>query len=386
MHTLRLDAARRRRLLALLALIAFLGASCGGDDDDVVAGGGDESDEDSSDESTDESSDDDSSDDDSSDDDSSDDESSDDDSSDESTDESSDEGDGGSGDDEFCSVGEEIDASNAMLDETDDPEALEDGINDILDLLEDARDDAPDDIADDFNTIVDAYGEVNDVLEGAGYDFTAIEDEDDLAVFDEFADAVIPVEEWFAENCGIVLDDGGSNDDGSTDGGSAEGGLASVTSADIADLEPGLPAPGPDAEFDSLWEDCADGSLEACDDLYFATPVGSLYEAFGGTCGGTDLAADFGTCELSADGGSTDGGSAEGGLATATGDEDLDGDTPAPGPDSTLDALWEDCGDGDDSACDELWQGSPFDSVYELYATICGGREPDNASGNPCVN
>ncbi len=368
-------------------MLALLGASCGGDDDDVVAGGDDNSDE-SSDDSSDESSDDSS---DESSDDSSDESS--DDSSDESSDDGSDESsddDGGSSGGDFCEVGEEIDASNAMLDETDDPEELEDGISDILDVLEDSRGDAPDDIADDFNAVVDAYAEVDDVLGSVGYDFEAVEDEDDVAVFENFAEAVVPVEEWFVENCGIDVggDDGSSDDGGSTDGGSGEGGLATVTPDDIADLEPGLSAPGPDAGFDALWEDCADGSLEACDELYFATPVGSLYEAFGATCGARNLESDFvgvGACAAAEGDDGSIGGTGDGGFATATGSEDLDGDSPAPGPDSTLDALWEDCGDGDDSACDELWQGSPFDSVYELYATTCGGREPDNASGNPCV-
>ncbi len=37
---------------------------------------------------------------------------------------------------------------------------------------------------------------------------------------------------------------------------------------------------------DGLYDDCAAGDMEACDDLYLQTPAGSACEAFGDTCGG----------------------------------------------------------------------------------------------------
>ncbi len=47
---------------------------------------------------------------------------------------------------------------------------------------------------------------------------------------------------------------------------------------------------GDDPELDVLYTACADGDFVACDDLYFASPIGSEYEAFALTCG--DRGAD----------------------------------------------------------------------------------------------
>jgi hypothetical protein len=45
------------------------------------------------------------------------------------------------------------------------------------------------------------------------------------------------------------------------------------------------------------------------------------------------------------------------------------------GDDPELDALWDACADGDDGACDELFQVSPIDSGYEAFGDSCGGRQ-----------
>jgi hypothetical protein len=42
---------------------------------------------------------------------------------------------------------------------------------------------------------------------------------------------------------------------------------------------------GDDATLDALWDACEAGSGTACDDLYFDSPFGSEYEAYGFTCG-----------------------------------------------------------------------------------------------------
>ncbi len=42
---------------------------------------------------------------------------------------------------------------------------------------------------------------------------------------------------------------------------------------------------GDDADFDALWDACEAGSGTACDELYFDSPIGSEYEAYGYTCG-----------------------------------------------------------------------------------------------------
>ena len=76
----------------------------------------------------------------------------------------------------------------------------------------------------------------------------------------------------------------GSDDDGD---GAASGGDSSIPAAGS---EPeGL---GDDAEFDEYAEDCFDGDMEACDDLYRESPRSSAYELYGGTCAGRQPNAD----------------------------------------------------------------------------------------------
>ena len=76
----------------------------------------------------------------------------------------------------------------------------------------------------------------------------------------------------------------GSDDDG--DGGGS-GGDSSIPSASS---EPeGL---GDDAELDGYAEECHDGDMEACDDLYRESPRSSAYELYGGTCAGRQPNAD----------------------------------------------------------------------------------------------
>lgn len=45
---------------------------------------------------------------------------------------------------------------------------------------------------------------------------------------------------------------------------------------------------GDDPTLDELWDRCAEGSGQACDDLYYLAPLDSEYEAFGYTCGQRD--------------------------------------------------------------------------------------------------
>jgi hypothetical protein len=51
--------------------------------------------------------------------------------------------------------------------------------------------------------------------------------------------------------------------------------------------------PGDDPYLDGLWDGCAAGDAAACDELYFESPIGSEYEAFGDTCAGL---SDGGGC------------------------------------------------------------------------------------------
>lgn len=49
-----------------------------------------------------------------------------------------------------------------------------------------------------------------------------------------------------------------------------------------------------------------------------------------------------------------------------------------------LSALWDDCGLGDNAACDALWQESPIGSDWELYGSLCGERLEEEQFGE-CV-
>jgi hypothetical protein len=70
--------------------------------------------------------------------------------------------------------------------------------------------------------------------------------------------------------------------------------------------------------------------------------------------------------------------------ATAAGGDVPDPQAPGDlGDDEALDALADDCFDGDFSACDQLFFDSPVGSDYEAYGDSCGGR---NEPAGLCVN
>jgi len=51
-----------------------------------------------------------------------------------------------------------------------------------------------------------------------------------------------------------------------------------------------------------------------------------------------------------------------------------------------LDALAQDCFDGDLEACDDLFIESPIDSDYETYGNTCGDRVPEEeVAGRLCT-
>lgn len=55
-------------------------------------------------------------------------------------------------------------------------------------------------------------------------------------------------------------------------------------------------------------------------------------------------------------------------------EEPSSGEPDSYGDDEELDALWDDCDDGDDDACNELFWTSPSGSEYETFGSTCGGR------------
>ncbi len=46
------------------------------------------------------------------------------------------------------------------------------------------------------------------------------------------------------------------------------------------------PIDASDPELQPLVDDCSEGDMEACDELYFSSEVGSAEEEYGDTCGG----------------------------------------------------------------------------------------------------
>jgi len=110
---------------------------------------------------------------------------------------------------------------------------------------------------------------------------------------------------------------------------------------------------GSDPELDKLWDECVEGSLQSCDDLYLTAAAGSDYEQFGATCG--NRGDGYGSCAIL------------GGASNPA-------DEGAFGSDVGLDLLWAECEGGDMTACDDLYLGSPVGSEYEEFGATCGGR------------
>ena len=77
---------------------------------------------------------------------------------------------------------------------------------------------------------------------------------------------------------------------------------------------------------------------------------------------------------------------------TLPADDPVSGDTPPAsqepdglGDDPQLDALAQDCYDGDMEACDDLYQESPVGSDYQTYGDTCAGRQPE-LTQRFCIN
>jgi len=104
---------------------------------------------------------------------------------------------------------------------------------------------------------------------------------------------------------------------------------------------------GSDPYYDALWDECADGSMAACDALYMESPGGSEYEDFGATCGERTDGTEW--CTIA-----------------------VPGDVADYGDDAHLDGLWDACAAEDWAACDQLYAESPLGSVYEEFGATCG--------------
>jgi hypothetical protein len=111
---------------------------------------------------------------------------------------------------------------------------------------------------------------------------------------------------------------------------------------------------GEDDDLDLLAVLCFDKDLSSCDDLYVGSPDGSLYEAYGATCGAR---VDQPTNLLCVD------------VLVGAG-----GDPAGLGRDAFPNELARLCYAGDLVDCDILFAEADRNSVYEAYGASCGER------------
>jgi hypothetical protein len=130
-----------------------------------------------------------------------------------------------------------------------------------------------------------------------------------------------------------------------------------------SELGPPVRPPSGDAEYDGLAQDCYEGDMQACDDLFLESPSGSDYEDYGNTCGGRLPDPQGRYCA----------------------DTLFNAPTLPPTGNASFDDMAEDCYEGDMQACDDLFLESPVGSDYEDYGDTCGGRMPDPA-GRYCAD
>lgn len=115
------------------------------------------------------------------------------------------------------------------------------------------------------------------------------------------------------------------------------------------------PPPTSDSEFERLGALCFDTDMSACDQLYGATPGGSIEEAYGWSCGGR---VDTDAVQPSSCGRA---------ITPAV-------PVPASITDPALRPPADTCFAGDMAACDALFRAGASDSLEEVYGATCAGR------------
>ena len=209
--------------------------------------------------------------------------------------------------------------------------------------------------------------------------------------------------------------DSAYEDYGDTCGGRQEAGTGEWCELGVGDIGSGTPGTGEpvvpddlgdDPALDQLADDCYRGDMQACDDLYWDSAIGSAYEDYGNTCGGRvpegvfncvelddpvpgtgDVPVDTGAVPVDTDDVPVD----TDDVPVDTGGVPVDG-VPAPtveptglGTDPRLDALAQGCYDGSMVACDDLYDASESGSAYQEYGDTCAGRQP-TGTGRYCVS
>jgi len=188
-------------------------------------------------------------------------------------------GDGGASE-EFCSRAEAFDEATRSVQGI----ASADEMQEAVDQLEDVAQEAPAAISEEFTVL-------QGVLERLVTAMRTTEDDDDPAATleamqkvltpetaEEVEDASRNVEAYLEIECGLGTEDAASDATSTPP--------TSTAPADPSDL-------GDNAALDRLATACEDGDMLKCDELYFAAPADSKYEAYGDTCGRRTERAEF---------------------------------------------------------------------------------------------
>ncbi len=177
--------------------------------------------------------------------------------------------------DAFCDVAAEFQAATTSVRGI----ASADEMQASLDQLDDVAAEAPDAMADEFDTLTG-------VLERLMTAMRATEDGDNAATVEAMQKVLTPetaeeaenasrnVEAFLEVECGI---------DGDASAADNETGTTETPPTSTAPADPD--ALGTDPTLDPLATACHDGDMVTCDELYFASPADSPYEAYGNTCG-----------------------------------------------------------------------------------------------------
>jgi hypothetical protein len=279
-------------------------------------------------------------------------------------------GDGGD-EDAFC------DNLEALSEQVADGDlASNDGLDDVIDRLNELREVAAD------GAQSDAVQEAGELIEEADADEAADTAEDLRDQLGDLAEDTCDVEDAFAAPEETTTTTTEPDDPTTTTGGGGEDppppGELNVVAAAVdpatVDVEPGA---------EENVDLCFRGLMSACDDIFFgengqaAAPEGSNLRAYAGTCGGriSDFVNDTIRCAdnifaaADFDAAAFDDASFEDLAAACQGSDDVDGDM---------------------EACDDLFLGTGVGTVEEAYGDTCGGRifseVADRGPGVTCVS
>lgn len=142
-----------------------------------------------------------------------------------------------------------------------------------------------------------------------------------------------------------------------------------TTTPDNSDIPPGQDPRnilGDDEDLNDLANQCFDGDMASCDQLFADTPSDSDLEAYSQTCGGRiDEQSGAPGCQARFDPGEPQ---APGNLS----DDPTLADSSATEISNFEDQAQE-CFGGDLAACDALFFDTPVGSDFETYGSTCGG-------------